>query len=84
MAGTAETKEAGKSKARGEVFIERDRCKGCGFCVEFCPTGVLAMGNEFNIKGYHPPAIVSPDKCTGCNQCGLYCPDFAIFSQRTA
>jgi formate hydrogenlyase subunit 6/NADH:ubiquinone oxidoreductase subunit I len=36
---------------RGQVFIHRDRCKGCGFCIEFCPPKVLAFSEEFNSHG---------------------------------
>lgn len=71
-----------KKKFRGEVYIETERCKGCGFCVEFCPTGTLALSEDFNAKGYHPPKIVDIDTCTGCGLCGMYCPDFAIFGIR--
>jgi 2-oxoglutarate ferredoxin oxidoreductase subunit delta len=71
-----------KRKFRGEVFVNRERCKGCGFCVEFCPTHVLVMDNELNKKGYHPPVISNLQACTGCDLCGLYCPDFAIFGIR--
>lgn len=69
-------------KIKGEVFIKKERCKGCGFCVKFCPSGVLAFSKEYNEKGYHFPEAVNPDACIGCNLCGLYCPDFAIFSVR--
>lgn len=64
---------------RGRVEIERELCKGCGFCIEFCPRKVLAPDSGFNAKGYHPPVAVNPEDCVGCNLCGLYCPDFAIF-----
>ena len=64
---------------KGLVIINTELCKGCGFCIEFCPAGVLAFSEEFNSKGYHPPLAVKPDACTGCNLCGIYCPDFAIF-----
>ena len=71
-----------KKRQRGEVFIKRELCKGCGFCVEFCPFGVLEMSDEFNGKGYHPPKAVKLEACTGCDLCGMYCPDFAIFGRR--
>jgi 2-oxoglutarate ferredoxin oxidoreductase subunit delta len=72
--------EAKKSKGpRGLVVINEALCKGCGFCIEFCPAGVLAFSDEFNSKGYHPPFAVNPEACSGCDLCGMYCPDFAIF-----
>jgi 2-oxoglutarate ferredoxin oxidoreductase subunit delta len=64
---------------RGQVVINAELCKGCGFCIEFCPAGVLAFSDEFNSKGYHPPCAVKAEACTGCDLCGIYCPDFAIF-----
>ena len=75
------SKEAAK-KPRGHVVIDAERCKGCGFCAQFCPTGVLAMSNGFNRKGYHPPIIVNAARCSGCDLCGMYCPDFSIFGLR--
>lgn len=68
--------------AKGRVSIVVERCKACGFCVEFCPTKVLALSSAFNSKGYHPPHVVAPDKCSGCDLCGMYCPDFAIYGYR--
>lgn len=68
--------------AKGHVTITIARCKGCGFCVEFCPTKVLALSSAFNAKGYHPPYVARPEKCSGCDLCGMYCPDFAIFATR--
>ena len=69
-------------KPRGHVEIDTERCKGCGFCAQFCPTGVLAMSNGFNRKGYHPPIIVNAARCSGCDLCGMYCPDFSIHGLR--
>ena len=64
---------------RGEVIIITDRCKGCGFCVEYCPKEVLAMSTGFNRKGYHPPEVVKTGECVDCHLCEMICPDFAIF-----
>jgi 2-oxoglutarate ferredoxin oxidoreductase subunit delta len=69
---------------KGFVVVNSERCKGCGFCVEFCPTKVLALSSAFNSKGYHAPYMVSAEKCSGCDLCGMYCPDFAIFGAKFA
>jgi 2-oxoglutarate ferredoxin oxidoreductase subunit delta len=79
---TKRSKDPTKEKYRGAVFVEIDRCKGCAFCVEFCPHGALELSSAFNVKGYHPPMLAHPDQCNGCDLCGLYCPDFAIFALR--
>ena len=74
------SKEKEKPKTpKGKVFLTKEWCKGCGFCIEFCPTKVLVTSEEFNYKGYHPPLVKYPEKCTGCDLCGMYCPDFCIW-----
>jgi 2-oxoglutarate ferredoxin oxidoreductase subunit delta len=73
------TEEKYPKEPKGFVTIDSELCKGCGFCIEFCPAGVLVFSEEFNSKGYHPPHVIKPEACTGCDLCGLYCPDFAIF-----
>jgi len=69
-------------KARGKVVVLVEWCKGCSFCVRFCPSGCLELSQDFNGKGYHYPVVVRPERCSGCNLCGLYCPDFAIFGEK--
>jgi 2-oxoglutarate ferredoxin oxidoreductase subunit delta len=63
----------------GIVHIIEERCKGCGFCVEFCPQGVLIMSRRTNAKGYHPPELTADTHCVNCELCALLCPDFAIY-----
>ena len=64
---------------RGQLHIIKERCKGCGFCVEYCPKDVLQLSEEFNSKGYHPPEVLKPGECVNCDLCEMLCPDFAIF-----
>jgi 2-oxoglutarate ferredoxin oxidoreductase subunit delta len=73
---------AKKKNFRGVVVIKSEVCKGCGFCVEFCPLGALELDKGYNAKGYHPPHFAKPEVCNGCDMCGLYCPDFAIYGYR--
>lgn len=63
----------------GKIHIDKNRCKGCGFCVEYCPRDVLALSDEFNRKGYHPPKVVKEDECCYCQLCESICPEFAIY-----
>ena len=67
----------------GEVQILPERCKGCGFCIEYCPKDVLAFASGFNRKGYHPPETIRPEACVACGLCEMICPDFAIFCVAT-
>ena len=67
---------------KGTVFVRTEICKGCSFCIDFCPTDCLTFSKEFNAKGYHFPNLSAPEACTGCDLCGLYCPDFAIYGER--
>ena len=60
------------------VTIEKDRCKGCGLCVENCPQKVLAMSKEINVKGYLYARPAQPHLCIGCRVCGVVCPDVAV------
>ncbi len=64
---------------RGRIHILKERCKGCGFCVEYCPRGVLEESEEFNAKGYHPPRVKDEDACVNCGLCEMLCPEFAIY-----
>jgi 2-oxoglutarate ferredoxin oxidoreductase subunit delta len=63
----------------GIVHVIEERCKGCGYCVEFCPQDVLVMAKRTNSKGYHPPELTQAAHCINCGLCALLCPDFAIY-----
>ena len=66
-------------QATATVFVRPEVCKGCSYCLDFCPSHALEFSREFNKKGYHYPVLARPEDCSGCDMCGSYCPDFAIF-----
>ena len=66
-------------KLQAEIHILTDQCKGCGYCVEFCPKKVLEKSKTLNKKGVYPQEAKYPDECVVCCFCSLVCPDFAIY-----
>jgi 2-oxoglutarate ferredoxin oxidoreductase subunit delta len=62
-----------------EIHLLKDQCKGCGYCIEFCPKKVLEESNEINARGVHPPRVVDESECILCGFCTAVCPDFAIY-----
>ena len=61
-----------------KIIFDIEKCKGCGLCVEACPTDNIRMSKKMNNKGHHYAEIVDKDKCTGCGMCFQMCPDMAI------
>jgi 2-oxoglutarate ferredoxin oxidoreductase subunit delta len=64
---------------RAEIHLLKDQCKGCGYCIEYCPRQVLEESDEINARGIRPPKVVDSEKCIMCGFCTSICPDFAIF-----
>lgn len=71
--------------AGGQVFIVPVRCKGCNYCIEFCPRDVLIESDARNAKGYRYPVVAEDkaDACVHCQFCSLVCPEFAIYTEET-
>jgi 2-oxoglutarate ferredoxin oxidoreductase subunit delta len=52
--------------------INHEWCKGCGICVQFCPTKVLEMDQA------QKASVVRPEDCICCKLCEYRCPDLAV------
>jgi len=49
--------------------IDKDKCIGCGSCIDACPFGALSLVDDM---------VVVNEKCTGCGACLLSCPMHAL------
>jgi 2-oxoglutarate ferredoxin oxidoreductase subunit delta len=67
-----------KKKAKGRIVIDRERCKGCRYCLSACPNGSITIEEKFNSMGYYPARFTPTAQCTGCTRCARMCPDIAI------
>jgi len=63
---------------KGTIKIDQERCKGCLFCVEYCPKDAVALSNTLNLKGYFVAQLKEDNGCTGCATCAVVCPEVAI------
>lgn len=63
---------------KGNIEIDRERCKGCALCIDFCPKDCIRLSDELNLKGYFVAVFDDGEGCTACGNCALMCPDAAI------
>ena len=63
---------------KGTIEIDQERCKGCLFCIEYCPKDAISLSNKLNMKGYFIARLNDENDCTGCATCALVCPEVAI------
>jgi 2-oxoglutarate ferredoxin oxidoreductase subunit delta len=63
---------------KGSIVIDKELCKGCTYCVDACPLGLISIDKKFNKKGFSPASFAQKEKCTGCCMCAQMCPEVAI------
>jgi len=55
----------------GKIEIDREKCIGCGQCIENCPGKVPVLDDE-------DKAIMGREECITCSNCVVTCPEDAI------
>lgn len=63
---------AGKLEQHSTVAprINRETCKACSLCVQYCPANAIYAGKKF--------AEIDQQKCIGCGECVVVCPSKAV------
>ena len=59
------------------IVLTQKWCKGCGICVELCPTKVFAAEPATG-----KAIVAASELCADCGLCELWCPDYAISLER--
>jgi 2-oxoglutarate ferredoxin oxidoreductase subunit delta len=60
------------------VLIDRERCKGCAFCIAACARSLIKLSKRLNALGHHFAESEGEGQCGGCQQCAVICPEAAI------
>jgi len=71
-------KNQGENFIMPKIDINRDRCKGCYLCIEYCPNSCIVKDTSLNNKGAIPVTFNKNAKCSGCGFCAIICPDVCI------
>lgn len=56
------------------IELDKDKCKPCGICEQFCPTGAITEEED--------EVVIDRDLCVGCGACVNVCPRKAIVLER--
>jgi 2-oxoglutarate ferredoxin oxidoreductase subunit delta len=63
---------------RGRITIDASRCKGCEYCIIYCPKKCISLSKSINIRGVRYAEFTQPEKCIACNICARVCPEVCI------
>jgi len=69
--------EKTKSK-KFKINIDKDRCKSCKLCLEYCPLICFEMSEKLNRRGVAFAKTKINYKCSGCGACFFICPETCI------
>ena len=64
------------SPKKNDITLVVEYCKGCGLCVDICPTEVYELQDEKSVP-------VNAEECLGCESCVEVCEEEAITVEET-
>ena len=56
-----------------KLDINKEKCKGCFYCVKFCPVQKIVPVEQINEMGYTVVEAREDVNCIGCCNCVLMC-----------
>ena len=66
---------------RYSLTLDKNKCTGCGICMEICPREAIEVTKTPKIEGEEakrPTVAISEEKCTYCGMCEALCPFGAL------
>jgi len=60
-----------QSKETGVIMVDKDKCNGCGWCIEACDFGTISLDPDTK-------TVVICDLCDGEPKCVKWCPEEAL------
>ena len=60
-----------QSDENGTILINADKCNGCGWCIEACDFGAIALDPDKKV-------VMICDLCDGSPKCVEWCPEEAL------
>jgi len=63
---------------RGKITIDVKRCKGCEYCIIYCPKKCITLSHDINMLGVRYAEFSNPEACIACNICARVCPEVCI------
>jgi len=67
-----------KTDVRGKIIIDKDKCKGCEYCIIYCPKKCIELSHAINVRGVNFAVFSKPQECIACRICAQMCPEVCI------
>ena len=69
---------------KADFYVFPAYCKGCGLCIEKCPSDVIEWSEVLGVYGTPTVKPKNETECIACKICEMVCPDCAISIEKKA